>query len=60
MTDDVKGSEPAAKRRKLGPAGSQPAQSSFADVLERLKEETGDAPGTLSQIGLIRKWLKVV
>ncbi|PSR90586.1 hypothetical protein PHLCEN_2v4879 [Hermanssonia centrifuga] len=44
-------SQPAAKRRKLGPSGpasSQPTQSSFADVLARLKEdaeETQDAEG---------------
>jgi hypothetical protein len=43
-TDDLK-AEPAAKRRKLAPAGSQPMQSSFADVLERLKEETGESVG---------------
>ncbi|KII85833.1 hypothetical protein PLICRDRAFT_144471 [Plicaturopsis crispa FD-325 SS-3] len=38
-------SERAAKKRKLAsnPSfGSQPVQSSFADVLERLKEESGD------------------
>lgn len=47
-TDTV--SEPVAKKRKLGPTsafGSQPAQeSSFADVLERLKEEAKDGIGT--------------
>ncbi|OBZ73506.1 DNA polymerase delta catalytic subunit [Grifola frondosa] len=44
--------QPAPKRRKLGPSGpsfasSQPAQSSFADVLARLKEDAGakDAEG---------------
>ncbi|EPQ56433.1 hypothetical protein GLOTRDRAFT_120926 [Gloeophyllum trabeum ATCC 11539] len=40
-------SEPATKKRKLGPSGpssSQPLQSqpSFADVLEKLQEESGD------------------
>lgn len=37
---------PAAKKRKLAATGSfgpQIAQSSFADVLERLKEESGSA-----------------
>lgn len=41
-------SEPATKRRKLGPApsfGSQPIESSFADVLQRLKEEAGEGHG---------------
>ncbi|KAJ6624961.1 DNA polymerase family B-domain-containing protein [Mycena sp. CBHHK59/15] len=41
-------SEPAAKRRKIGPAGSfssQPVQPSFAEVLEKLKEETEDGVG---------------
>ncbi|KAF7294521.1 DNA polymerase [Mycena kentingensis (nom. inval.)] len=36
---------PAAKRRKLEPAGSfssQPVQSSFTEVLERLKEESAE------------------
>ncbi|KAJ7493450.1 DNA polymerase family B-domain-containing protein [Mycena galericulata] len=40
--------EPAAKRRKLGPAASfssQPVQSSFAEVLERLKEEGAEGTG---------------
>ncbi|KAG6910242.1 hypothetical protein DXG01_012377 [Tephrocybe rancida] len=40
------GSEPATKRRKLGPAasfqGSQTVESSFADVLQRIKEEAGE------------------
>ncbi|KAI0955116.1 DNA-directed DNA polymerase delta [Taiwanofungus camphoratus] len=41
-------SQPSPKRRKLGPSGSsfaasQLAQPSFADVLERLKEEAGEA-----------------
>ncbi|KAF8884972.1 DNA polymerase family B-domain-containing protein [Infundibulicybe gibba] len=39
---------PSAKRRKLEAApsfNSQQAQSSFADVLERLKEESGDKAG---------------
>ncbi|KAJ7623462.1 DNA polymerase family B-domain-containing protein [Roridomyces roridus] len=43
-----RGVEPAAKRRKLGPGqsfSSQPVQSSFAEVLERLKEEGTDAAG---------------
>ncbi|RDB23547.1 DNA polymerase delta catalytic subunit [Hypsizygus marmoreus] len=38
-------SEPATKRRRLGPApsfGSRPTESSFADVLERLKEQAGE------------------
>ncbi|KAJ6581215.1 DNA polymerase family B-domain-containing protein [Mycena capillaripes] len=48
--DTARGAEPAAKRRKIGPAGtfsSQPVQSSFTDVLERLKEESteGGAEG---------------
>ncbi|GLB41714.1 putative DNA polymerase [Lyophyllum shimeji] len=38
--------EPAAKRRKLGPAasfqGSQSSECSFADVLQRIKEEAGE------------------
>ncbi|KAJ7050544.1 DNA polymerase family B-domain-containing protein [Mycena amicta] len=36
---------PAAKRRKIGPAASfssQPVQSSFTEVLERLKEEAAE------------------
>ena len=40
--------EPAAKRRKLTPstpANSQPNQSSFADVLQRLKEDAGETKG---------------
>ncbi|KAI0731291.1 DNA polymerase family B-domain-containing protein [Earliella scabrosa] len=39
-------SQPAAKKRKLAPSApsnSQPSQSSFADVLQRLKDEAGDA-----------------
>ncbi|KAJ7746884.1 hypothetical protein DFH07DRAFT_1037553 [Mycena maculata] len=46
--------EAAAKRQKIGPAGSfssQPAQSSFAEVLERLKEE-GTKGTVLQQIGV--------
>ncbi|KAF9462946.1 delta DNA polymerase [Collybia nuda] len=42
--------ESDTKRRKLGPTqvfGSQPTESSFADVLQRLKEEAGDGIGTL-------------
>ena len=36
-------SEPASKRRKLDPSGSQPqSQPSFADVLQKLKEEAGE------------------
>jgi hypothetical protein len=41
--------EPATKKRKLGASGSfgnfgsQATESSFADVLERLKEEGGNA-----------------
>ena len=41
-------SQPAAKKRKLAPSApsnSQPSQSSFADVLQRLKDEAGDAKG---------------
>ena len=44
--------EPASKRRKLAPQqtepllpSSQPAQSSFADVLARLKEEAQETQG---------------
>jgi hypothetical protein len=40
--------EPATKRRKLGTTqafGSQPTESSFADVLQRLKDEAGDGIG---------------
>nr|GAT42941.1 predicted protein [Mycena chlorophos] len=43
---------PAAKRRKIGPAASfssQPVQSSFTEVLERLKEES--AEGTAEEGG---------
>ncbi|KAH9946498.1 hypothetical protein B0H21DRAFT_743121 [Amylocystis lapponica] len=38
-------SQPSAKRRKLGPAdsSSQPSQPSFADVLERLKEDANES-----------------
>ncbi|KAI0741539.1 DNA polymerase family B-domain-containing protein [Daedaleopsis nitida] len=39
-------SQPAAKRRKLtpsGPVNSQPNQSTFADVLQRLKDEAGES-----------------
>ncbi|KAG7443660.1 uncharacterized protein BT62DRAFT_988235 [Guyanagaster necrorhizus] len=38
---------PASKKRKLAsssPYGSQPAQSSFTEVLERIKEDIGDTP----------------
>ncbi|TDL23693.1 hypothetical protein BD410DRAFT_746439 [Rickenella mellea] len=38
-------SEPATKRRRLGPSGpssSQVAESSFTDVLEKLKEDAGE------------------
>ncbi|TCD65917.1 DNA-directed DNA polymerase delta [Steccherinum ochraceum] len=42
-------SQPAPKRRKLAsqdaPQQSQPSQISFADVLERLKEEAGESSG---------------
>ncbi|KAG6854025.1 DNA-directed DNA polymerase delta [Blastosporella zonata] len=39
-------SDPAIKRRKLGPSqGSQPVESSFADVLQRIKEEGGEGNG---------------
>ncbi|KAJ7460613.1 DNA polymerase family B-domain-containing protein [Mycena latifolia] len=46
--DEKREDGPAAKRRKLGPAGSfssQPVQSSFADVLERLNEEGAESAG---------------
>ncbi|KAJ7918757.1 DNA polymerase family B-domain-containing protein [Mycena leptocephala] len=46
--EKVHGAEPAAKKRKIGPAGSfssQPVQSSFTDVLERLKEESAEGTG---------------
>ncbi|KAJ7718487.1 DNA polymerase family B-domain-containing protein [Mycena maculata] len=46
--ETVREAEPAAKRRKIGPAGSfssQPVQSSFAEVLERLKEEGAEGTG---------------
>ncbi|KAJ7035657.1 DNA polymerase family B-domain-containing protein [Mycena alexandri] len=46
--ETARGLEPAAKRRKIGPAGSfasQPVQSSFAEVLERLKEESAEGTG---------------
>ncbi|KAH9940939.1 DNA polymerase family B-domain-containing protein [Epithele typhae] len=39
-------SEPAPKRRRLDPpsfSSSQPTQSSFADVLQRLKEDTNES-----------------
>ncbi|KAL0060857.1 DNA-directed DNA polymerase delta [Marasmius tenuissimus] len=41
-------SQPAAKKRRLeSPSGSQAeAKSSFADVLEKLKDETGERPDT--------------
>ena len=45
--------QPAAKKRKLtpsAPTNSQPSQSSFADVLERLKEEAGESKGTFARI----------
>ncbi|KAI9461498.1 DNA polymerase family B-domain-containing protein [Boletus coccyginus] len=39
--------EPAAKRRKLTPSGSQKTQnSSFADVLERLSQNVSDGPSS--------------
>ena len=47
-------SEPATKRRKLENAqaeslpSSQPVQSSFADVLARLKEESHESKGAWS------------
>ena len=42
MTDG-RTSEPALKRRKLDPSGSQPqSQSSFAEVLQKLKEDAGE------------------
>ena len=40
-------SEPAAKRRRLDPSGSQPqSQSSFADVLQKLKEDAEEEART--------------
>lgn len=37
--------EPATKRRKLAPSGSQNTQnSSFADVLEQLSQNVADGP----------------
>ncbi|KAF9649950.1 hypothetical protein BDM02DRAFT_3227677 [Thelephora ganbajun] len=40
---DNRVSEPSAKRRKLDPSGSQPQnQPSFADVLQKLKEDAGE------------------
>jgi hypothetical protein len=61
-------SQPAAKKRKLAAAGSfgnfgsQAVQSSFTEVLERLKEESGG--GTISelyeQIGIQNKVLRSV
>jgi hypothetical protein len=42
MTND-RTSEPASKKRKLDPSGSQPqSQSSFADVLQKLQEDAGE------------------
>ncbi|KAG6868419.1 hypothetical protein C0993_003363 [Termitomyces sp. T159_Od127] len=45
-TKDDAASESATKRRKLGPSasfqGSQGGDSSFADVLQRIKDEAGD------------------
>jgi len=42
MTDG-RTSEPATKKRRLDPSGSQPqSQSSFADVLQKLKEDAGE------------------
>jgi hypothetical protein len=39
-------SQPAAKRRKLaGPTAQVPAQSSFADVLAKLKEDASENKG---------------
>ena len=41
-------SQPAAKKRKIapiGPSNSQPNQSSFADVLQRLKDDAGESRG---------------
>jgi hypothetical protein len=45
--DDNPSEQPAAKRRKLeaSASASQPTQSSFTDVLERLKEETDEETG---------------
>ncbi|KAF7356852.1 DNA polymerase [Mycena venus] len=43
-----RGSQPATKRRKIETAGSfssQPVQSSFTDVLERLREEGAEGTG---------------
>lgn len=41
-------SQPALKKRKISPSGAattQPLQSSFADVLQRLKEDANEAKG---------------
>ncbi|KAK7031378.1 DNA polymerase [Favolaschia claudopus] len=46
--ESSRGSQPAAKRRKLEATGSfasQPVQSSFAQVLEKLKEEAVEGTG---------------
>ena len=44
-------SQPAPKKRKIsptGPSNSQPSQSSFADVLQRLKDDAGESRGPSS------------
>ncbi|KAJ7880316.1 DNA polymerase family B-domain-containing protein [Mycena olivaceomarginata] len=54
---DERGSQPAAKRRKIETAGSfssQPVQSSFTDVLERLHEESTE--GTQGAEGGSNSW----
>ena len=41
-------SQPASKKRKISPTGptnSQPNRSSFADVLQRLKDDAGETRG---------------
>ena len=46
---DIDPQPPAAKKRKLassGPANSQPTQSSFADVLQRLKDDANESKGS--------------
>ncbi|KAL4246251.1 DNA polymerase [Abortiporus biennis] len=48
VVSEVESSQPAAKRRKLGPSGpsftsSQPQEPSFADVLQRIKEEANES-----------------
>jgi DNA polymerase delta subunit 1 len=54
-------SEPATKKRKIEPESSfrtQPVQSSFAGVLERLKEEAGDSIGEYIRLKGIKEIAK--